>query len=80
MTEQSLKDKFKAMEQFYFIAHNNINGATTLSYERHKSTVITVKQNNIIWLLAQKIHATITIKIYLKKISLSYLYNNHQAP
>lgn len=32
MTEQLLKDKFKVMEQVYFVAYNNMNGATTLPY------------------------------------------------
>lgn len=80
MTEQLLADKFKVMEQVYFIVYNNINGASMLSCERHRSTVATVKQNNIIWILTEKIYSAITIKIYLKKMSLSYGYNNHPAP
>lgn len=77
MTEQLLADKFKVMEQVYFVAYNNINGASILSYERHRCTVATVKQNNIIWTFTQKIYSAITIKIYLKKMSLSYGCNNH---
>lgn len=80
MTEQLLADKFKAMEQVYFIVYNNIKGALMLPYERHRSTVASVKQNNIIWTLTQKIYWAITIKIYLKKMSLSYGYDNHPAP
>lgn len=45
MTEKLLADKFKVIEQVYFIACSNINGSSMLSYERHRNTV---KQYNII--------------------------------